>query len=407
MFRRKRRWPFAGFLGLVAAAIVALSAPPASAGPSLVFDAQSGEVFHAYQPFAQWYPASLTKMMTAYVAFRAIRQGRASLDTPVTMSQLAAAQPPSRMGFPVGTTISLDYALRIIIVRSANDVSVAIGEAVSGSLDAFIAEMNGAAARLGMTDTRFVNPHGLPDSRQVSTARDLALLTRALITEYPEYRFVFASRAIEVGSQTLTNHNRLLGRLEGADGMKTGYTCSSGFNLAASATRGGRRIVAIVLGGPTSNRRNEVAARLLEAGFQKSSGFRLFSRGPRLTELARPATVAEPVDLRPYVCQGQTLPDHLASFGTLGEIGASGGVAAASASAASGPPVVEMPDEVSEVTTPAPARGMTAQRIPLPRPRPKFEAAEARELPVQAGTSSRREDASSLPAPAFLRTPSR
>ncbi len=397
LLRRLSTWM--GCLVLVAA--MALGAPSASAGPTLLFDARSGEVLHAHQPFAQWYPASLTKLMTAYVAFHAIRQGRIDLDTPVTISRRAAGQPPTKMGFSVGTTLSLDYALRIIIVRSANDVSVAIAEAVSGSLEEFVQTMNRAAARLGMTDTNFANPHGLPDSQQVTTARDMALLTRALIREFSDHQFYFQARAIRVGARDLRNYNGLLGKLRGADGMKTGYTCSSGFNLAASATRNGRRLVAIVFGAPSSGEREEIAAALLEEGFSQSSPFRFFQRsGPDLLDLPRPRQVPGPADLRPYVCHGQSMPEEFASFG-LEAFGVAAGYAAEVPSQDADP----LSREIAESTETASDGPAVAFSVPLPRPRPLGANGEGAVIDVD--TRARGEGRLPFTLPEPQRTPLR
>lgn len=400
--------PAALCMMLLALGLAGIAPRPAAAGPALVFDARSGEVLHAHEPFARWYPASLTKMMTAYVSFLAVREGRVRLDTPVRMSQYAASQPPSKMGYPVGTEISLEYALRIIMVKSANDISVAIGEAVGGSLPAFVTMMNRAAARLGMTDTSFVNPHGLPDERQITTARDLALLVRALIREFPQYQYFFETQALQVGDAVLTNHNKLLGRFRGADGMKTGFICASGFNIAASATRNGRRIVAIVLGGQSGRHRNEVAAGLLEAGFKTQGGFSLFSRGrPTIADLRRPAVVPSPPDLRPYACQKQTMPAHLASFGTTAT---GSGTATASnevtrpgpAMALAAAPVIGL-SSASAASAPviASERVFTGP-VPLPRPRPARSAGgEA------ASVASIVEEATTAGAPVPLPNPMR
>ncbi len=305
------------FIGMVLAFVAVLAVPqPGRAGPTLVFDVRTGEILHSYNPFTPWHPASLTKLMTAYVTFQAVRQGRVSLNSPVRVSAAALAQPPSKMGFPVGTEITVEYALRILMVKSANDIAHALAESVSGSHDGFIADMNAAARRLGMRDTVYANPHGLHDARQVTTARDIAVLTRALVREFPQHQRFFEISRIQVGQRVLSNHNKLIGRFRGADGMKTGYICASGFNIVATATRGGRRLAAVVLGGMSSAKRNEVTALLLEAGFEAGGGFGLIGTGrPNLDRLQRPASIGKPVDMRPYVCQKRKAPAHLASFG--------------------------------------------------------------------------------------------
>jgi D-alanyl-D-alanine carboxypeptidase len=174
------------------------------------------------------------------------------------------------MGFKPGTQFTIDNALKMMLVKSANDVAVAIAEGISGSVDGFAAEMNLAAQRLGMTQSHFVNPNGLPDTEQYTSARDLAILARALMHEFPEHDLYWHIPAIKVGRRILRNYNKLIDRYPGADGMKTGFICAAGFNLVASATRNGRRMIAVVLGAPSSPVRAEKAARLLEAGFNSS-----------------------------------------------------------------------------------------------------------------------------------------
>ncbi|MBH0237214.1 D-alanyl-D-alanine carboxypeptidase family protein [Methylobrevis albus] len=295
--RRAPRWA-AGLLAL----LVALAAPfSAMASPFLVFDARTGEVLDENDAFAPWYPASITKLMTAYVAFEAMRAGEVTPRSPVTISARALAEPPSKMGFKAGTVLTLDAALKMMIVKSANDVAVAIAESISGSEPAFIARMNETSRRLGMTGSRWTNPNGLPDPGQWSTARDLGILTRALIVGFPEHAEMFRITAFSVGRQIVRSHNDLLERYPGSDGMKTGYICSSGFNVVASATRDGRRIVAVVLGEPNSAYRSEKTAQLIEKAFGNRGG--LFG-GRQKLETLRPSQTpaAAPFDMRPYVC---------------------------------------------------------------------------------------------------------
>lgn len=252
--------------------IVAVPATPVLAGPSIVVDVKSGKVLSHQDAFQRWYPASLTKLMTGYLAFRAVKSGELTMKSPVRMSRNAASEPPSKMGYKIGSTMTLDNAIKMMMVKSANDVSVAVGETIAGTEELFVALMNSEAKRLGMTGTRFANPNGLPDKRMYSTARDLAILTRAIRREFPQYTSYFATEAIKAGKRTLRSYNLLLGRFSGADGMKTGFVCSSGFNLAASATRKNRTLVAVVLGATSPEKRAEKAAKLLVNGF-KRTGF--------------------------------------------------------------------------------------------------------------------------------------
>lgn len=247
-----------------------LSAGAASAAnPHIVVDVETGKVLAHERAFDRWYPASITKIMTAYLAFEAVQSGELSMRSPVKITKRAAAEPPSKMGYPVGTELTLESALKIMLVKSANDVTMAIGEAIGGTRDKFLAMMNERAAALGMTDTNFVNPHGLPGAGQYTTARDFGLLSALVRRQYPEYAGIFAIEALKLPGRKApaTNTNILIGRMAGADGMKTGYICASGFNLVASATRNGRTVVAVVLGALDQQERAEKAADLLAAGF--------------------------------------------------------------------------------------------------------------------------------------------
>jgi D-alanyl-D-alanine carboxypeptidase len=279
---------------LEAAQAIALPKPPR---PQLVVDVASGVVFHAQEARTLWHPASLTKLMTIYVAFQALKSDRVHFDTPLTVSILANQQKPSKMGFKPGSIVTLEAALYMIMVKSANDMSVAIAEGISGSVPAFVNEMNSWSQRLGMTDTVWRNPNGLPDNAQVTSARDLAILSRALINDFPGLQTFLNTPAIQVGDSIITNHNPLLGRLEGADGLKTGYICDSGFNIVATATRNGARHIAVVLGGDSSRARTEWAALLLEKSFLRGTK----PEAANLQGLPHPASAA-PVNMKPYVC---------------------------------------------------------------------------------------------------------
>ena len=290
-------------LGLLVGAIL-IAPSVASAAPALVFepDTQLHLVLYAQDPDAQWFPASLTKLMTAYVTFQALKAGTVSPNTKVVCSPKATTQAPSKLGLPVGGVITLDVALRVLIVKSANDVAVMIAETVAGSEQAFVVRMNEAAQHLGMTRTTFTNVNGLPDERQVTTARDLAEAARAIIVvEFPEHADLFSVAEVRVGKKTMRTHNGLLISLPGADGMKTGFICESGFNVVASATRGGRKLVAVVLGEPSVASRNDRATDLLEKGFKRYFWKSLF--GTSLDRLMIQASLREsPMHLRASVC---------------------------------------------------------------------------------------------------------
>jgi D-alanyl-D-alanine carboxypeptidase len=287
-------------LGLLVGAM--LSAPTAAiAGPALVFEPLNGTVFYSEDPDAPWFPASLTKLMTAYVAFQAIKKGEISPDTEITCSKHATAQAPSKLGLPVGGQITLETALKVLIVKSANDVAVMVAEAVAGSEDAFVQRMNDTAHKLGMTRTHYANANGLPNDEQVTTARDLAKLARAIIVQFPEYADIFAMPRVQVGNKVLRGHNGMLITFPGADGMKTGFICDSGFNIVVSATRDGRKLVAVVLGEPSVAIRTDRASNLLENGFRRYFWKSLF--GTTIDGMAVQTSANEaPAHLREAVC---------------------------------------------------------------------------------------------------------
>ena len=302
----RRRAPafVAALAGLLACVAPAAAAP--SAGAYLVFDARTGEVLARQNADQAWYPASVTKLMTAWVTLQSIRAGRIRPTSPVPMTATASRQPPSKMGFKVGEVVTVDNALKIIMVKSANDVSWALAEAVGGSKEAFVAEMNRQARMLGMRSTHWGNPNGLPDATQVTTARDLGLLARALLNEFPEAANLWRLPAIQLGNDVISNHNHLLDRFPGADGMKTGFICASGFNVVATATRGNRKLVAVVLGSRSARARAELAAELFTKGFENRSGgdlFGRFSTPETLDHMARGGEAANPVrDMKPEIC---------------------------------------------------------------------------------------------------------
>jgi D-alanyl-D-alanine carboxypeptidase len=278
-----------------ALAVLSLSASGACAAPYLLVDAATGETILEKDATMPWYPASLTKLMTTYVALDAVRQGRLTFDTPLTMSMRAARMAPSKMGFEPGTEVTLDNALKMLMVKSPNDIAVMIAESISGSVEDFADEMNADARKLGMHESHFVNPNGLHDPNHYSSARDMALVARALLTEFPEQASLFNISAMQLDDAVIPNHNGLLGHYPGADGMKTGFTCSSGFNIVASATHDGHKLIAVVLGSPSTRERNIEAAALFERGFSDTT------RGPKLEDLPASAQ-KDPKDMRGEVC---------------------------------------------------------------------------------------------------------
>ncbi|WP_307233518.1 D-alanyl-D-alanine carboxypeptidase family protein [Pararhizobium capsulatum] len=254
---------------------------PAAANPRLVVDVSSLKVYEQEDIFQRWYPASLTKLMTAYTAFRAIKAGRLTIESPVVMSKNAAAEPASKMYLKPGQAMTLDSAFKMMLIKSANDVAVAIGETVAGSEPAFVDMMNAEARRIGMTSSHFVNPNGLPAPGQYTTARDLAVLAITIKREFPQYAPYFAYEGFQTGKKKVPNYNMLIGRFDGADGMKTGFICASGFNQVSSATRNGRSVVSVVLGADSLGGRADESARLLQMALTESSASK-----PGLGEIA-------------------------------------------------------------------------------------------------------------------------
>ena len=286
-------------------AILAAFAPAAAQAPryaAFMIDANSREVLYANAADETRHPASLTKMMTLYLVFDALEAGRLRIDDQVPISSYAAAQPPSRLGLRVGQSLSVDNAISVTAVKSANDIAVALAEKVGGNVPNFVGMMNAKAQALGMRNTHFSTPSGLTDPANVTTARDLAILGLALIQRHPRYYRYFGERDFVWNRATLINHNHLLGKMYGMDGIKTGYTVDSGFTLAASAVRGDRRLIAVVLGEPSLVARNRDAQALLEAGFSVLDGRAL---GQQLTVASvLPAMNHPALRVEPFVEQG-------------------------------------------------------------------------------------------------------
>ena len=266
-------------------------------------EADTGKVLQAENATYPWYPASVTKLMTAYVTLKAVKDGRVTLDTLLTVSPVAASQSPSKMGFRPGIQVTVDNALKMMLVKSANDMAVVLAEGVGGSIDGFSEQMNQAAQRLGMTQTSYVNPNGLPADGQITSARDLAILARAIIRDLPEYEYFVHIPSIRYGRRVTQNFNKLIGRYPGADGFKTGFICASGYNLVASATRNGKRLIAVVLGASSGQMRAVRAAQLLERGFANNG---LAWLRPSLGTVDNLVPIdASPPNLRDEMCGGK------------------------------------------------------------------------------------------------------
>jgi D-alanyl-D-alanine carboxypeptidase len=250
-------------------ALILVASPAAARNASIAVDAATGAVLQANDATQLWRPASLTKLMTLYVVFQDVAAGHFGLDDRLTVSSYAAAMPPSSIGLVPGETITVRQAILATIARSANDAAVVLAERDAGGEAAFAQRMTRAARRLGMTGSNFHNATGLPDPEQTTTARDMALLAAALIRDFPQFYAFFSARGVGFRGGYLPTINAILALYPGADGLKTGFTCGSGYNLVASAVRGGRRVIGVLLGGLTSDQRYRETTDLLDAGFAR------------------------------------------------------------------------------------------------------------------------------------------
>ncbi|MHB1220050.1 MAG: serine hydrolase [Alphaproteobacteria bacterium] len=261
--------------------------PPIAA--SIIVDGTTGELLYSDNPDAQSYPASLTKMMTLYMTFEALQAKKLTLNTRLPVSKAAAAQAPSKLYLEPGETITVEDAILALTTKSANDAAVVLAEALGDTETSFAQVMTRKAAKLGMTRTVYRNASGLPNKGQVTTARDQVILAQALYRDFPDRYHYFSQQTFDYKGQQIASHNRLLGRYEGADGLKTGFIRDSGFNLAASAERDGRRIFGVVLGGSSSYARDVQMMHLLDRGFDTQPTLTVASRlNPRASMVARP-----------------------------------------------------------------------------------------------------------------------
>jgi len=310
---------------ILALALLSAARPAEAKYASIVIDAASGAVLHETNADTKNFPASLTKMMTLYLLFEAIDQGEVTLKTKLKVSAHAAKQQPSKLGLKSGTTITVESAIKALVTKSANDVAVVVAEKLGGTESGFAKLMNTKAKALGMDRTSFYNASGLPDSRQLSTARDMATLSLALIEDYPQYFGYFSLRSFTYKGKTYENHNKLLKSYAGVDGLKTGYTKASGFNISVTAVRDGRRLIAVVFGGKTSKSRNAHASDLLDLAFADAADLPPPAppvqevKSPPVAPPDKPAGVAgvatQPQSIIP---QGSGQPAAAAPSGTLG-----------------------------------------------------------------------------------------
>ncbi len=261
---------------VASAAVQSASIAPAAYAPvtaverghsALVLNAATGEELYAINADAPRFPASLTKMMSLYLLFEAVESGRYSLSSPLEVSANAASQPPAKLGLKAGSTITVEQAARALAVKSANDVAVVVAENLGGSEAAFAREMTAKARVLGLGRTRFVNVSGLPDPAQVTTARDMAKLGLALKQRFPQYGGFYKARSFTFNGRTYKTTNNLVGKVPGVDGLKTGHIQMSGYNLVATASRGGKRLIVVVMGGKSEAARDKEVTGLIETYF--------------------------------------------------------------------------------------------------------------------------------------------
>jgi D-alanyl-D-alanine carboxypeptidase len=397
-FRRAMAAKAAIFL----AALAAVSAAPQTAEArkrqgggysppyaSIVVDANSGRVLQATNPDAPRFPASVTKVMTLYLLFEQLERGKLSLDTPLPVSALAARQAPSKIGFDPGETIEVEDAIKALVTKSANDVAVVIAEAIGGDQDAFAQLMTRKARALGMNNTTFRNASGLPNPEQVTTARDLSILGRAIHDHFPKYWRYFQTHSFQYAGRSYRNHNKLLGRVEGVDGIKTGYTRASGFNLLTSARDGNRHIIGVVLGGRSGRIRDQQMASLVENHIESASGTRSAPmiarageepvRSAAVVPASTPAAAkpeAKPVESRSETTAAQRLEMRIAQR-------------QAEAARAASPEAAPQP--AAPVRTAAivpavsvPANPVQPARVPTQAEHPKAKPAQVAATPVSA-----------------------
>ena len=385
--RRGRLFAFIGLVSVAAVTLVATISPAEAARKkrrqvsggyappyaAMVVDAKSGRTLHAVNEDAPRIPASITKVMTLYLLFEQIERGRFRMDSPLRVSAYAAGQAPSKIGLRPGATISVENAILALITKSANDVAVTVAENVAGSESDFARQMTARARSLGMSRTTFHNPHGLPHNPpNLTTARDLTVLARAIEERFPRYYRMFSTRSFNFAGQSYRNHNKLLGRVEGVDGIKTGYTRASGFNLMTSAKADGRHIVSVVLGGRSGASRDQTMATLVAAHLPRAA-----TGGRSAPMIAESRPVAPEPPQRPAAAEPAVV-----------------------AAAATAPVPVPRPRAEEDAPVPATARAYAAPTTtPVAPPRPVIAAGAGQPLRL----SGMRPVASSTTTPAAMR----
>ncbi|SFD25203.1 D-alanyl-D-alanine carboxypeptidase family protein [Devosia psychrophila] len=363
---------------VLALLLAVLSLAPARANPMLLVDMDNFNVLYAQEAGQPWHPASLTKMMTAYVAFEQIAAGKVTLDTPVVVSKNAFNEAPSKSGLPVGSALTMQDALYVMLVKSANDISVAIAETVGGDEATFVAMMNDASARMGLTATHYTNPNGLHDPAQVTSARDLAVLSLYIRQSFPQYLPIFGTGTVVLNGKKLDSENKLLGSFAGTTGMKTGFVCASGLNLVATVERNGRRLLAVVLGGSSGRDRNERAAELLLKGLNGA----IPPSGQTVLTLANDVGAA-PVDMRSLIC-GKDAKTYVAGQEAAFPLGLKGQPS-------------NLIDTIVPASYVATDLGRMAVGVSLPRPRPDHPALYPVEIDEASLTGDLRPSLSAAP----------
>ena len=357
---------------------------------SIVVDAETGEVLRSRNADIRRYPASLTKMMTLYMLFEAIDDGRLNLTSRLEVSKRAAGQPASKLGLRAGSTISVEDAIKALVVKSANDIAVVVAEALGGTEVEFARMMTSKARALGMTRTTFRNASGLPNRKQRSTARDMSYLARALMRDFPHRYHYFDDQRFRYNGRSHRSPNRLLGSYRGMDGIKTGYIRASGFNLAASAERDGRRVVAVVFGGKTARSRNRHMANLLDLGFTRIAErdakrgrvrYAGIPRPPAGSGLAAPAPRFKPATIMVAAAE----PPELAEGAAAPPAEPIERAETAAAEIVSGPPPPELPPARPGTETTTVAALAAAPEIPSSPKAFKSDSVTARPWGIQVG----------------------
>jgi len=383
--------------------VVFVAAPAHAAYASLVMDASNGRVLYETNSDLAHHPASLTKMMSLYLLFEALDDGRVTLNQPLPVSEHASQQSPTKLGLRPGQWITVENAILGLVTKSANDAAAVIAESLGGTEPRFAWMMTAKAHALGMSQTTFANASGLPDPYQVTTAHDMALLALALLHDYPHYYHYFSTQSFHYGQAVYSNHNRLLGNYPGVDGMKTGYTHAAGYNLVASAERDGRRIIGVVLGARSSANRSAIMSNLLDQAF---SGGEIVVASQNLPSRVVPAAYAAPIRVaaEPPVSVQRTARtgartavvakssrNEVASKAKAQRVAARHGASGRALTAGKKSPVIlasatRSPKELGRVSAPASRKGVSTASAT--RPPAKAKLAVATSAPKAAAAKS-------------------